>query len=411
MIKRFFSHFLKKAEWAILGAVFSCVGCGSGSDPWNGGIIKSEILKMIPLSDFQDPGESPKYVVGEGTFRSLRNLDTLSGDFFQLREGGIVHTKSIEGSIVESSEGFVGGKKPSLRYHVENQVAIPDDIETLTKLSVYYQYEQIAAHLEEFTGIPMKDIVDQRGIIRIIFHPEIHFESDASFAKTLQKMNAAFVPEYFQFLIFPPSRMESVPLSSNLQVLAHESGHMIFQHVLGESGDKKTSGNSLLDHSVMRGLNEGFADFMSYTFTGSTDVLGTSLRDLPSAVKKRNFSRVSFDYASRAQCGESFYCWGTVFAKALYKAQLQARGSSHSRSDRAAFFRHFVEGLRGAKVMLDADPDVQRFKVSHTALSTEQVFGVFFRALVVNLDPSVRALVRNELMDQFGVKGFPYAYR
>lgn len=426
---------------------FLVLGCGSSSEsPMEMGRFQAEVLQLRPLSDNQEPSLSPQFRLTIASFHQLKNLDTLEGEFFNLIQGGIFRIQISENEV-GTSAGFVDGKVPRLRYEVKNHVAIPKDEETALMLSTYYQFDWISQILEEVSSISMDSLRAFGGNIKLLFYPSVEIENLTSghSQKSVQKTNAAFFPQHFQFLLMPGSRLEDVPVKTNLQVIAHEFGHLVFSYLIGDApsfGAVKNSIGPILNHHALRGINEGFADFFSYAVTGSSDILGASFGWNPKMTNFRNFSVSQFKYdeidQETAGSCQGFYCIGTLFAKSLFQASLQDTSTEDwdysqvgTRSDfwtlllnrspllskastsenRAKFLKKVVQALPLMKEKWAQHAVFQKL-ILDLPQSNEDVLGAFFETFVQSLNHShSKKRVYEQLSIQFGETGFKNEFK
>lgn len=268
------------------------------------------------------------------TFTMLRDLDDLNGDHLKITQGGELAIKQINGSLIDPGS-FKSGRTPSLRYKVDDGVVISKDYATLVMLSAYFQFDTVFAELQQRLGISASDLFKGQSSEKFetLFEPKITLESDSASADAVIKLNAAFVPKDWQFILFRRSAVEHVPLAANLQVIAHEFGHSVFQRYVFES--KWDDKDRFQQEYAMRGLNEGLADFISYTYTGSGDILRASMHfknpdNGANIADYRSFKKYRFSFAEylsttvgdeKPKCDGEFYCIGSIFARGLYDTE------------------------------------------------------------------------------------------
>lgn len=398
---------------------FLGVGCSSSS-----GTVPLEKMPVQVLSartlestarNLQDPADSLKFEVAPRRFLTVTDLVHLKGDSFELFTGGELKIHAADGSIVQS-ENYEGGQSPEIRYFIQDGVVIPKDYESLFMLSTYYQFEQVLEAAERVTGLTRAEITRGRKI-PILFYPRIRAATGEASGTVAIKTNAAFDPGRFSFLILPSTRAEDIPLGMNLQVIAHEFGHLLFEQILRDQAGNLPSHEVVAYDAFLNGLNEGFADFFSYTVTGSTHVLGASLSSL-GRVADRNFSKIKFKYSDLERdgkktgvCSGDFYCYGTLFAEALYFAQEaprfpRLRFESFTFQKRGEFFREVYEALGKSREALVSK--IGRASVKNGQKTVE--VGDGGRALLFHLvnhlhDDELRRRVWFELNRSFGTEG------
>lgn len=274
---------------------------------------------MQDLDSTQDVFESPHYLLSDVFFYYLTNLETLDGNFFKLYRGG---------SLQQDQNLLIikNNKDLKLNYKIIDGVVVAKDYATLAMLSAYYQFDFISSNLKKISNIDMQDIVNKYGKIEIFFEPKLSQDEGGLVLTQFPKENAAYLPYFHKFILFSRSKLENVPLSMNLQVIAHEFGHSIWEFTLNH-GESLVCDRLGVEYAI-NGLNEGFADFFSYTLTGSSNILYSSLNNVLLS-DMRNFSIISFDYDQindplsfvHKICEQNYYCLGTLFANALFQTQ------------------------------------------------------------------------------------------
>ena len=358
------------------------------------------------------------YALTEKTFRTLTDFNSLDGTYVTMKRGGTLSIKEINGSIV-SSENFEGGKAPGLRYNVKSGVATALDYSTLAMLSAYYQLDEIYSTIEDKTGITPASLQANLpgGKHTMLFEPEIKLTGNGSEITAGFKLNAAFSPTDKKFLLFQRSPIENVPLAANFQVLTHEFGHYVFDYSF-YSGTYNAD-NRWNDEWAMSGINEGFADFLSWTFTDSTDILRSSI-PIDEVADERDFGQSTFTYTDlsspdQSACAGEFYCVGTLFARSIYQTQKALSGSITKK----AMATGVIESLKKcqsdmnalATSIMPAKKDRDLLSYSETYAYDGKVIGGFLRVFVQNAPATVKSELCNALKNNFGTAGFPTAAR
>jgi len=245
------------------------------------------------------------------------------------------------------------------------------------------------------------------------------------------------VPGKQQFILFQRSNLEKVPLAANLQVIAHEFGHSLFERTFFENKFERCDGNDetitsrtstkrFAQEYAITGLNEGFADVVSWGVTGSTDILRSSI-DLADKADERNFATEGFTFASLADgndeaCSGRFYCIGSLLARSVRAAAIARSVETKVPSQRQAATKEFVTAvskvqasLRGfdTKILPAPSANVTACKTpSRIDIDYDgKVTGAFLAALVKNLPVASRASYCNAFDKSFGKSGFPAAAR
>ena len=120
-------------------------------------------------------------------------------------------------------------------------------------------------------------------------------------------------------------RNENFPLSSNLQIVAHEFGHAIWEMAFDSRNTPKCD-DRMRQEFVIKGLHDGFADMQSHRVTGSTNLIKNTLNFVTH--DEHNFSIINFNYNDiimdplpNSVCNRNTYCIGTLFSNVLFNAQ------------------------------------------------------------------------------------------
>jgi hypothetical protein len=405
-------HFSKspKTQLALVTAfLVTCAACSyqkySMAAPF-----KAVVLAFTGI----DTNGKAQYALAEKTFRTLTDFNGLDGTYVNVKRGGTLSIKQINGSIV-SSENFEGGESPGLRYNVKSGVAMALDYSTLAMLSAYFQLDEIYSTLEDKTGIAPADLQANLpgGKHTMLFEPEIKLTGTGSEITAGVKLNAAFSPTDKKFLLFQRSPIENIPLAANFQVLTHEFGHFVFDYSF--FGGKYDTNNRWNDEWAISGINEGFADFISWTFTGSADILRSSI-DIDSVADERDFASSTFTYkdlntSDQTSCRGEFYCVGTLFARSLYQTQ-KALSATVTQKSMAAGVIDSLKKCQSA--MNDLDTSIMPAKTDRDSLDfldaysrDGKVIGGFLRVFVQNAPTAWKSELCNALKNNFGTEGFP----
>jgi hypothetical protein len=399
------------------------------------GKYRAQVMVFEPTSTRADE-KSTAYQVKEVAFDYLEDFERLSSKYYEIIEGGEFTIKDIAGSQVVSDE-FSGGGKPRLRYVIENGVVVPRDYNTLLLLSAYYQFERVTASLGATTGISPDAYLKSMGKFRVMFEPKIRIETDSSTLNATIKLNAAFVPGKAQFILFQRSNLEKVPLAANLQVIAHEFGHSLFERTFFENkfdrceGDEetissRTAAKRFAQEYAITGLNEGFADVVSWGVTGSTDILRGSI-DLGDKADERDFSLEKFTFDSLAAdndeaCSGRFYCVGTLFARSVRAAARDRKVETRDPVARQRVTTEVVTAIGktqatmrtfGSDVLPEPSSTVSECKTSDNVdlVYDGKVTGAFLAGFLRNVPAESRASYCKAFEKAFGKTAFPVAAR
>lgn len=405
---------------ALLVALAASWACGPDAPP--GPPFSALVIDIDQVVDGQ-----PSFVFAERQLETVTDFDALDSPLFRVLRGGTLTAREVAGSVVVDPE-FSGADEPDLRYRVEGGVAIPLDYSTLAMISAAYQLERVMLSLEQAIGVPAGEIVAS-GRYELLFEPTLRSEGDIT-ATVTPKFNAFYLPGGVRQLgLARRSQFEELPIAVSPLVVAHEFGHGLFE--IGFDGGNTPScdedaandevffpGRFQLEHAIS-GLNEGWADFVSFAILGTFDPLAgvgfdDDSRDL--ATTRFGFSDVGC-VGEFCDCSGSFYCIGTVFARSLFQAFVAGGGDPADPAARGAFAAEIFAALGATQAAMreradlpPAGPALRACEVPEFDDFDEAVDGpvssAFLGALVASLAPELRGDVCAALIANFGDAGF-----
>ncbi|MEN9826305.1 MAG: hypothetical protein RI953_2050 [Pseudomonadota bacterium] len=396
--------------------------------------IQADVLSFDP-SSINDLGDAPRFVYGPKTFPQMDNLENLSSPRFKMLQGGNLEVREAIGTVITSSQ-FSGYSIPSLEYRAVNGVVKPVNNKSLMMLSASYQFDTLIEKIESLTGYKPEEFFDGFSSFNVLFHPSIVLEESDEQTRKYETTNAAYVAGVKQFALFSLGKDERVPMTFNPQIVSHEFGHAIFEKYFFNNKFEKCNPDEVRSEKLfpgrieneysVRGINEGFADFVSFVWTGSTNVIQSSLGDLE-LTRERNFSKATFDYDTYSSkeaevCNGRFYCIGTLWAKTLLDVFNSRSLDPKSPEARQQFLREIVSLLAKVGVALrDADgaalpsPDERTKRCFNRDVLSPAADGdmlsAFFVALIDKADPAIKKSWCTSIISNFGTSGFPISAR
>jgi hypothetical protein len=410
-----------------LVCLFSLGGCDGELE---GPPYRAQIIDIVSI----DPSTSePTFSLVTREFALLDDLDGLAAPQLRLFRGGTLYLREIAGSVVIDGR-IEGAESPRLRYLVDDGVAIARDYPTLAMLSSFYQYERVIVDLERVTGLTSEELFAAMGQLEVFFEPAIRAEDELGDSELVMKFNAFYIPGLQQFGLAQRSRLEEVPLSVNLQVIAHEFGHGLFELTFFENdyedceerpsneGNPFFPGRFSVEYAIS-GFNEGFADFISFAYTGGTNPVITIPFD---SVVERDMAATTFRFAdlggSGSACGGAFYCIGTLFARSLHEAFLALGNDPLDPEARGAFSRQVVAAMGAtqqamralpASVVPEPSSSVARCGTREqiSLVYDGEVSGAFLAAFTSQMPAEARPPLCAALIEHFGDEGFAAAAR
>ncbi len=219
--------------------------------------------------------------------------------------------------------------------------------------------------------------------------------------------NAQYTPSVDAILFLPYTQSE-LPITLNAGVIAHEHFHSLFHHIVLMHFDSKVAYGSLnLDESerrsesrvpakdqesvsiqmynryLLRGVNEGLADFWGWIYSGDENFVG---RSIPAALEARRldkddsifFDLVTFKYAISQNEGDGprvahAYSLGTQYAVYLRNTFLKIYKKNDIET-RAKMAKILVQALFKFKIDLEK-------RLTSEYLPPEIFMASFFKAL------------------------------
>ncbi len=237
-------------------------------------------------------------------------------------------------------------------------VAVPRDLESLLVLTAYHVFKDVFARAQQVYG-PIDQLLPDGGF-QILVEPKF---SSALGSQELGT-NAAYISGGQAFLLVQMSSLEQVPLGMNPSVLSHEFGHHVFQITFGVADGTchvaspepgATPPGRFAGAETIAGFNEGFADFTAFALQQETHVLSDSIPALDKGertIDKRAAGYLDFTWDTRDRCGDSFYCIGTLWARAVFEMYLTTGARVDDLAARSAFARTIAASVAGIPARL-----------------------------------------------------------
>jgi len=319
---------------------FLCMACGEQAS-------LERPVKVISFSTNLQPQTTPSLVsFSFEPLKGLQDWEHLNHSWISLEQGGyfLLEEKKTTyhiSTVMEKSRKFY------FRYQEKEGKVIPLDYSSLIGVSILYHFERMNEWFQEhFQKSFLAMGFEEKSKIQIYFEPTIKTLSQDFKAYITPKFNAGYEPSQMSFLLFARSTEEKYPLSSNVQVLAHEVGHYLFHKIRKKINNSANFDDLFYDNLVLSAFDEGFADYFSFIFTGSTDVLGHVMSD-SSFSSFRNFSSPPFAWQGsydllQESCPHEHYCLGTLLAQSFWKVK---EGKASSMADHFLFFKALYESF------------------------------------------------------------------
>lgn len=418
----------------LMCLIASSLGCSSEPSGKNSGESFIADVLSLDLDSVENPGTAPKFKYGPRAFSILTDVNQLSGSGLALFEGGDLEIYSESGSIVTKSM-FTGGSRPKLEYRVVDGVVKPTTSKSLAMLSAMYQLDSLLNDLEKMTGESRENVLKQGFDFKVLFEPSAYVNNKGEESRSYETSNAAYVAGSRQFALYKTARSENIPFSFNPQIIAHEFGHAIFEMTFyaGKYGfcsvepaprGKLFDGRLELEF-IIRGINEGFADFVSFVVSGSANVLEASM-GRSSLTQQRNFSELNYKYddlvAGKNTCTSNLYCLGSIWARTLIETYKGVGLDLKNLQSRQAFLRDVVSALRAAgekmransgQVLPTPSSDLENctLREKRYGLLDDELLGIFLKSFIEASPADRKATLCAQTVEKFGSRGFANSVR
>jgi len=227
-------------------------------------------------------------------------------------------------SLEELKQAYFPKKGGSVRaqFIEKNGVLWPADFHSWAMTTAYWNLEQAFFYFQEVYGAK-----DTKELLNIpTYYWLDHIPEDE---KESSKDNA-FYHNFRLMAVLPFKDFQTIPMSINIGVMAHEYAHFVFDTRVHRADPSSPSHSRSDPHVVgtprfiMDAINEGLADFHAYGVTrrigqGNPNFLAWTLDE--KEAKKR-------DFTDRSKCGAALehvniYTVGTLFAASFYQAAME----------------------------------------------------------------------------------------
>lgn len=301
--------------------------------------------------------EAHRYSLADVDLPDLTSMSPLADPILRFSD----HPTFDEAELEDyNATTFAAAADYAPRVRDANGVAVARDIESLLTLSAYNVFTGVFARAKDVYG-PLDQLIPDGGF-QILVEPKFNSELGSQELGT----NAAYISGGQAFLLVQMSSLEQVPLGMNPSVLSHEFGHHVFQITFGDADGTchpnqdpepgPTPPGRFMGTFTVSGFNEGFADFTAFALQGETRVLSDSIPALDKGertIDKRAPGYLDFTWGSRTSlCGDSFYCIGTLWARAVFEMYLATGARVDDVAARGAFARTIAAAVAGIPARL-----------------------------------------------------------
>ncbi len=271
----------------------------------------------------------------------IRNPETLSNDTLDATFGATIEltAETRPGQPVEYGGIVTGGEKPRLKVAKKGTAYVALDNDALVALTTIHHIFVARRHFESL-GMPATAIPK----LSVQFFPR-KIETPLLFGQAPITDNAFFARGLSGFGILRPAVLDSLPLSMNPGVMAHEYSHAVFSALT----EKKQAYRLLF-----RDFDEGLADVHGAALSGDPRFVG---RSVPTSLETRDLS-VARKYQAELQqaYAEDPYAYGSVVASVFWSFGARAERSGVERTKALELMaRVAFEGLRDVDVPTSTD--------------------------------------------------------
>ncbi len=287
------------------------------------------------------------YAPQQVSLTTVQDITKLEGSIGAIRGGASVRVSSAD-PLLATDNGNLSdeelrrifvkddGHSPSVNYVESGGVLFPNDFDSWNLVSTYYNFERSVLY---FVSLGASEA--ELGGSLVYYFPDFVF---ADQSRASLKDNAFYYSPIQAFAILPFESLQTVPLSMNQGVVAHEFSHQIFnRRVYGGQAipqpfklwGSAIGAGSTPQLNLLRSLDEGLADYHGFGTTcqsrfgcdprfleASLDAAETDKRDL----SKRRCMTDGLRVALNAQAVDTFtkqgleYEVGSIIANAYYEA-------------------------------------------------------------------------------------------
>lgn len=423
-----------KTNIVVISLLAFAVGCDS--DLQQAGATNEIVADVLSVSDLapESPEQLPQYVFGPKKFELIKNISSMSAPGLRLIQGGDIEILSRAGSLITSGL-FSGGSTPFIDYSIQSGVVRAKDDRSLAMLSAMFQFDSLFDSIERLSGVSRTALLNSGQEFQVIYQPSILIKDEGDESRRYETGNAAYIAGARQFALYKSGVGEDIPLIINPQVVAHEFGHAIFELSFFQNSYQACERSKVSDEGVfpgrleleyvIRGLNEGFADFVSFVWTGSTNLLESSFGKT-TQTDQRNFSTIEFKYTTLSEGGEpctgEIYCLGSIFARSLLDTYVALGFDVRNKEQREAFLQSLFSILKttgsqlrdGVKYRLPIVDDkvaVCKLRDARDVTFDDEILSLFLMAFLDSSRAEQKQAFCKSFAENFGESGFSYRSR
>lgn len=315
-----------------------------------------EVVSLVGVDAATGRGQ---YALLPVELSELASISPMYDPAFSFIAAPVIDIEELDDIPYEERAAFVRRDPDYMpRLRDDDGVGVPRDLTTLQVMSAYHAFRAVVADIPALTGRPSDEIIPEAGF-QVWVRPHLA-AAEGSLELTA---NAFYISPLDAFGLVGIDPVEKLPVGALQPVLSHEFGHHLFERSF-QAADGVCQPGVLEPNApgifgalpAIRGFNEGFADLVAYAVTGVANPIADAF-PLDTAgyrnVDTRLASALPFAYATREDtCGDSYYCVGTLFARALVEAAVMRGVDLDDRAARLALVRDAFVALGQVPALL-----------------------------------------------------------
>lgn len=232
-----------------------------------------DVKILIPLTQQSTSENSVKNLTQNSvvTIKNIHNLNEVFGNYAQFY------------FTPESAKDSLAGTAPKAQFiRTQDNVYVPSNTITQQMFSIYYHIQNLNDYSFEISTNLKQKIPFSVGLNTLVSGNQNQNDSNAH--------NNAFYDGESNALLFVPYTLKQIPIAVNAGIIAHEFFHSIFfksilknfnfqQDNLFKQFTKTDAALNAyyFNQTLVRGINEGLADYWGWVYTTSTDYISDSL--------------------------------------------------------------------------------------------------------------------------------------
>lgn len=213
----------------------------------------------------------------------FRVVDEVSPDgTFRLVDRTLVTLTDAESVSGEAAMLTCGsrGRVPNAHWIEQEGVAIAADFDSLAFFSAYAHFERAWNFFKDLGVNPSATS-----------QAEVYFTKAWGEDTKGQSDNAAYMPVFDKFILWPQRYLRGIPFAMNVGVIGHEYGHRVFQHEVLSPSHYDRAGDPVDEtENLLGSLDEGLSDYFGAVISGNPAFLVPSMDNHRAMGRQRDLS-------------------------------------------------------------------------------------------------------------------------